>query len=147
VLKTCSKIGFAAARLGFAVANPSLTGYLRAAKSPYNVNSLTQIAGEELLSDPDYLDGAVKQITASRDALYSALSALEKKYQKIEVFATHTNFVAVRSKYAAKLHKSLRDGGVSVRLLGGELLRITAGSAEENVQVLSLLERSLAEIV
>ena len=54
VLRTCSKMmGLAALRLGFAVANPSLTRVLRAAKSPYNVNALTQLAGEAVLSYPD----------------------------------------------------------------------------------------------
>lgn len=46
VLKTCSKaFGMAAIRLGFAAANEEITRILKAAKSPYNVNSLTQAAG------------------------------------------------------------------------------------------------------
>ena len=40
ILRTCSKaLGLAAVRLGFAVANQTLTAVIRAAKSPYNVNS------------------------------------------------------------------------------------------------------------
>ncbi|MEG2016032.1 MAG: aminotransferase class I/II-fold pyridoxal phosphate-dependent enzyme, partial [Oscillospiraceae bacterium] len=40
ILKTCSKaLGFACVRLGFAIANKTLTDVIKAAKSPYNVNS------------------------------------------------------------------------------------------------------------
>ena len=40
VLRTCSKaVGMAALRLGFAVANPTITRALRAVKSPYTVNT------------------------------------------------------------------------------------------------------------
>ena len=43
VLKTASKaVGAAGIRLGFAVSNPDVTKALRAVKSPYNVNSLSQ---------------------------------------------------------------------------------------------------------
>lgn len=147
VLKTCSKIGFAAARLGFAVANRTLTGYLRAAKSPYNVNSLTQLAAEELLGDPRYLDDAVAKIKASRDELYDAMRALASKYpDKLEVFATHTNFVTARSQSAKELHQELRMGGVSVRMLDGGLLRITAGTEKENAAVVSLLDNAISAL-
>ncbi len=56
VLKTCSKaISAAAIRLGFAVACKTLTTAIRAVKSPYNMNALTNIAGEIIYSDPRYL--------------------------------------------------------------------------------------------
>ena len=43
ILKTCSKaLGMAAVRLGFAVGTQRLIDVLQAAKSPYNVNTLTQ---------------------------------------------------------------------------------------------------------
>ena len=43
ILKTCSKaIGMAALRVGFAVANEVITKALKAVKSPYNVNSISQ---------------------------------------------------------------------------------------------------------
>lgn len=145
VLKTCSKIGFAAARLGFAVANPTLTGLLRAAKSPYNVNAMTQAAGEELLSDPSDLSRAVSEIRRSRDRLYEMLRKLESAFpDDIRVFATHTNFVTLAVKDAGKRHEQLKNKGVSVRLLGG-YFRITAGSEQENETLLTVFREILDE--
>ena len=55
VLKTCSKaFGMAAIRLGFAVSHPTLAIALKAAKPPYNVNSMTQAIGCLLFDNPDY---------------------------------------------------------------------------------------------
>lgn len=146
VLKTCSKIGFAAARLGFAVANGQLTDYLRAAKSPYNVNLLTQIAGEVLLGDPDYLPTAVSTIKAARDWLEVQLKRLEKEYpQSLLIFATHANFVTVQVKNALALHGMLKERGISVRLLAGRYFRITAGTPEENETLIKTFETILKE--
>lgn len=54
VLRTLSKVfGAAALRLGFAVANAKLTAALRTAKSPYNVNAVSQAFGKLLLERRD----------------------------------------------------------------------------------------------
>ena len=51
ILRTCSKaFGMAAVRLGFAVANQTLTNAIRAVKSPYNVNTVTQAFGAAVLN-------------------------------------------------------------------------------------------------
>jgi histidinol-phosphate aminotransferase len=148
VLRTCSKIGFAAARLGFAVGCSELTGYLRAAKSPYNVNSLTQAAGQVLLEEGSYLDNAAGLIRRSRDELYKGICEITGKYPSAaQVFETHTNFVTLRSGRAAEIHEMLKKGGVSVRLLPGGLLRVTAGSEKENETFLKLLESAFAQII
>lgn len=68
ILKTCSKaIGMAAVRLGFAVANSVLTKAMKAVKSPYNVNSVTQAIGEVVFSHPEYIDSSVKRLIEARD--------------------------------------------------------------------------------
>ncbi len=130
VLKTLSKIGLAGIRLGFAVANDCLSAYLRAAKSPYNVNMLTQITGEAVLAEKKALQNAVGRIRVSRDALYAAL--LPFAPDGLRVFPARANFVTLRTPAAAALHQALRSRGVSVRCIGGELLRITAGAPDEN---------------
>lgn len=130
VLKTLSKIGLAGIRLGFAVANDRLSAYLRAAKSPYNVNALTQIAGEAVLAEKSTLQSAVAQICTSRDALYTALLSFAQN--GLHVFFARANFVTLRTPDAPALHQALQSRGVSVRCVGGELLRITAGAPEEN---------------
>lgn len=143
ILKTCSKIGFAAARLGFAIANSALTDYLRAAKSPYNVNALTQAAGSIFLGEKDYLTGAIDAIKRSRDRLYKALKELEQNYPNgMRVYETHTNFVLVRFKNSKQVAETIKAFGISVRCIAG-CLRITAGTEQENRELISVLGKIL----
>ena len=103
ILKTCSKaLGSAALRLGFAVANKTLTNVIRAVKSPYNVNSVSQALGEVLFAHPDYIDECIKTVVNSRKELYKEI--LEIKSDKIEkVYETHTNFVFMKVKNAKEV--------------------------------------------
>ncbi|CDZ24151.1 class I and II aminotransferase [[Clostridium] cellulosi] len=143
VLRTCSKIGFAAGRLGFAIANSELTDYFRSAKSPYNVNSLTQAAASVFLGEKDYLPGAIDAIKRSRDRLYKALKKLQERYNdKMHVYETHTNFVLVRFNDSKDVCEKLKAFGISVRLISG-CLRITAGTEAENRTLIGTLEKIL----
>ena len=141
ILRTCSKaFGMAALRLGFAVANPTLTRALHAVKSPYNVNSLTQGAGAAVLSHPDYLRECVGKITASRDDLYQKMKPLVEGWQDAKMAVPCTNFVHIRTPHAPRLFEGLKDEGIAVRLIAGGL-RICAGTLEENEEVARVLEK------
>lgn len=144
VLKTCSKaFGMAAIRLGFAVAAAPITQALRAVKSPYNVNSMTQAIGCVLFEHPDYLQSCILRIKESRDSLYQLLLALSKKKQRIlQVVDTHANFVFLHVIDARKVFDTLAAEGIAVRLMG-KYLRISAGSSVENREVIRVLEEIL----
>lgn len=140
VLKTCSKIGMAGIRLGFAVATPTLTRALQAVRSPYNVNAMTQAAGCVWFSHGDYIRSCVEQIKASRDALCLKLTALfERKKELLQVLPSSANFVFLHMSDAKAVFQALSARGVAVRLMG-EYLRITAGSDEENDELVKLLD-------
>ena len=145
ILRTCSKaFGMAAIRLGFAVANPTLTRTLRAVKSPYNVNSVTQKIGEIVLSDPGLLHEALDQIVTSRKELETAMKGLEARDpEQMHVFTSCTNFVLVRMPRAKEVFEGLLSRGIAVRFMG-DTLRITAGSEEENEQLLKNFESLLS---
>ena len=54
IFRTASKlVGSAALRLGFAVANPTISTAIKAVKSPYNVNSVSQAFGEVIYRHKD----------------------------------------------------------------------------------------------
>lgn len=145
VLKTCSKIGFAAARLGFAISNTELTDYLRAAKSPYNVNSMTQAAATVFLGDNEFIVGNIEGIKSSRERLYKALKSLETDFKdKIKVFSSNTNFVLIKSAECERIYKDLKSFGISVRFMGS-YLRITAGTEEENRELITSLKIILSK--
>lgn len=145
ILRTCSKaFGMAAVRLGFAVANPKLTQTLRAVKSPYNVNSVSQKIGALVMNEQKVLHQALDEIILSRKALQASLKELESKYpDQLYVYDSCTNFVLVRMPRAKEVFEGLLERGIAVRFMG-DTLRITAGSAEENAQLLKNLESLLS---
>lgn len=145
ILKTCSKaLGSAALRLGFAVANKTLTNVIRAVKSPYNVNSVSQALGEVLFSHPDYIDKCIETVVNSRKELYSAI--LEINNDKIErVYETHTNFVFMKVKSAKEIFEKMKENGIIIRNMG-DYLRITAGNSQENEKMLATFKKVLEEL-
>lgn len=145
ILKTCSKaLGSAALRLGFAVANKTLTNVIRAVKSPYNVNSVSQALGEVLFSHPDYIDECIETVVKSRKELYSAI--LEIKSEKIErIYETNTNFVFMKVKKAKQVFEKMKENSIIIRNMG-DYLRITAGTKYENEKMLETLKKVLEEV-
>ncbi|MBQ3069309.1 MAG: histidinol-phosphate aminotransferase family protein [Clostridia bacterium] len=138
ILRTASKaLGMAALRLGFAVANETITAILRAAKSPYNVNAATQAIATIALSNPLYKDVYIDLLIESRKQLYQGcLRLLEKGYIR-RVYDSVTNFVLVEVEDAPYFRDELADFGIIVRCFGNDRLRITAGKESENKEVLA----------
>lgn len=144
VLKTFSKaFGLAAARLGFAVSNKTIIDAFKAAKSPYNVNTMSQVVGCILLDHPAYLEECQLLIKESRDYLFGMLQAMAGSQRKIRsIQNTRSNFVYIEVEDAAGIYKTLQQQGIAVRLMGDHL-RICAGSEEENAAVLKALDTYL----
>jgi len=144
ILRTCSKaVGLAALRAGFAVANERLTGILRAAKSPYNVNAVTQAMARVVLSDAAACRARRDRLVAARDELMGGLKALEGAGALTRVYDSRTNFAFARMDGARRVFGALKDAGIIVRCFGDEYLRITAGAPEENAALLDMLGKIL----
>ena len=145
ILKTCSKaLGSAALRLGFAAANKTLTNVIRAVKSPYNVNSVSQALGEVLFAHPDYIDNCIETVVNSRKELYNEI--LKIKSDKIEkVYETHTNFVFMKVKNAKQVFEKMKENSIIIRNMG-DYLRITAGTKYENEKMLETFKKVLEEV-
>lgn len=143
-LKTCSKaFGLAALRLGFAVANPVITKALRAVKSPYNVNSVTQVAAAAILEEKEYLQGCMKELVEQKDALYRELEILNRRLDcPMVLYPSCTNFVFLEVKNAPLVHQRLLKRGIAVRCMK-QRLRISAPAPEE----LKILLKALKEIL
>lgn len=145
ILKTCSKaIGLASLRVGFAVANQTLTRALRAVKSPYNVGTLPQAVAAAVLSEPSYLSDCANALIQSREQLETGLKALALQHPQVleKVYDSVTNFVLMKTPFAAGIQSALRQRSIAIRSFKG-FLRISAGSPEENREVL----QALAEIL
>lgn len=145
ILKTCSKaLGMAGIRLGFLVANPKIADMVRAVKSPYNVNSLTQVVGEELFSEPEKIRTATAEIVENKNRLEQAVKSLAVDYPNIftKVYDSCTNFVFIKTPYGKEIFQELLHRSIAVRFMG-DYLRISTGSKDEN----SFLIRELQDIL
>lgn len=138
VLRTCSKaFGMAGLRLGFAVSNSIITEKLRAAKSPYNVNSLTQDIAEYIISDKAEI---IRRIKACKDALWELDNGMcERNFPFFEqIYPSVTNFLFIKTDKAKEIFDYLLTQSIAVRFMG-KYLRITAGSTEENTALMKAL--------
>jgi len=77
VLRSMTKVwGLAGLRLGYAVADPSISGPLRAASPPWNVNACAQAAGLAAISQDERHVRAVELLREGRDELAAEIAAL-----------------------------------------------------------------------
>lgn len=141
VLKTCSKaLAMAALRIGFAVAPPKITTLLKTGKSPYNVNSLSQVIGQFVLEQTELIESAIGEIKASRRMLYRGLTHLAAQYPQIKrILPSDTNFIFMEVADCDAVFAALKDEGILVRNMK-PFLRITAGTMMENDSVLEALQ-------
>ena len=146
VMRTASKaIGAAAIRLGFAVANRVNSNALKAVKSPYNVNTVSQKIGAIIYNNKEFLQNRRGAIVSLRENLYNGLKKIENAYsQRLQIVSGCSNFVFVKTDYSKDIFDFLLSRGVAVRLMNN-YLRITAGTEDENKVVLELLNEFLAE--
>lgn len=143
ILRTCSKaFGIAGIRLGFAVANEVITNALKAVKSPYNVNTVTQAIGEVFLKRPDYLRQCTSRIIASKNSLAAQINEMTANKHNVKSFKSCTNFVLLQTPNAQEIQAALSGEGIAIRRLG-DYLRITAGTDAENKAVVDALAKSM----
>ena len=142
ILKTCSKaFGLAALRVGFAVGQEKLIRAIKAVKSPYNVNTLSQKMAETVLLAEDECSAAFAAILQSKAALQKDLDALAARFpEKLQTIPSVTNFVVVKTPFAEKLFRTLLEQSIAVRYFGKmSALRITAGTPAENAAVIKAI--------
>ncbi len=139
VLKTLSKaLGAASLRLGFVIADKKFSNMMAAVKSPYNVNGISQLYGEILLKEKDYLDSCTEKLCSSVQRLYEEIFRKNLGCPQ----KTYTNFVFFKDQKAEEKQEYLKENGVLIRKfpISGGALRITSGTQEENALVIKYLE-------
>lgn len=141
ILRTASKaVGAAAIRLGFAVACETIIKAIKAVKSPYNVNTVSQEIGRIVYSHKEYLTKKRNYIVSQRQKLYNDVVELSDKYpQFFTVINGCSNFVFVKSTIGKELFEYLLSQGTAIRYMG-EFIRITAGTDEENSTLIFQIE-------
>ena len=134
VLRSLSKIGLAAFRVGYGMANPYIIEQINKVRLPYNSNSISQDFAARILKNFSPIQDQVKLILQERDRLLKELSKLDS----LTVFPSDSNFILFRAANGGeKLFKSLVENGILIRNLNNHprlenCLRVTVGTQKEN---------------
>ena len=142
VVRTLSKAyGLAGARLGVAVGNPKIIGWLNRIKPPYNISTPNIELALERLADYSSIQKEIKTLKDQRAFL---VEELNKCNWITRVYESQANFILIKVDDASKRYQDFLDAGVVVRNRSSQygcknMLRITVGNPEENMRVIKLL--------
>ena len=145
VLRTFSKVhGLAGIRLGYGMGHPELIESLNRIRSPFNANSLAQVAGMASLDDHEHTARSVESNTREMKFITEELTLLGVRYTP-----SVGNFLLIdtgrdcEEDFVRLLHE-----GVIVRPMKiyafPTSLRVTVGRHEENEIFLEALRRVMA---
>jgi len=141
VMRTMSKVGFAALRVGWLEGDEGLLREIDKARQPFNVSATSLAVATAVLSEAwDEVSSHVDGIVRERERVASAL----REMPGVDVAPSLANFLWIGTpRPAAAVHEALVARGVLVRSFhaaGGRLanrLRVTIGAPSENDRFLS----------
>ncbi len=142
ITQTLSKAyGLAGIRLGVCYASEEIIQVLNKIKPPYNVNELTQQKALSRVMDQTGVKLEVEKILEERQELIDALGKLDFVQ---EIYPTDANFVLAKVDDADKRYQQLLDLNIVVRNRSSQplcenTLRFTVGTADENKQLITIL--------
>ncbi len=141
-MRTLSKIGFAALRVGFLIAPEEVVEAVNRVRLPFNVNAISQRVATRALKNYREIEKTVRLICKERDRLYRELSRIGT----VRVFPSEANFILFQVSDAPGVHKRLLGKGVLIRDMSAQIkdtLRVTVGTPEENDFFLEKLKEVL----
>jgi histidinol-phosphate aminotransferase len=145
LLRSLSKIGLAALRVGFAAAPPLIIEELNKIRLPYNSNSVSQMVAQEALNQFHLIQKQIDLIIQERNHLFNELS----KIKEIEAFPSDSNFLLFKtSQNSSELFQKLAQNDILLRDLSSHprlknCLRVTIGTPEENSNFLKEIKQIL----
>lgn len=148
ILKTLSKIGLAALRIGFLIGAASLVHELNKVRLPYNINSLSQAAAAFYLDHEDAFLAQVAEIIGEREQLWPVLQQMPG----IRPYPSDANFIFFSCLFDTNhVYNALHTQGIVIKNFPtvGNLnncMRVTVGSRRENELFLGVLERVIAKL-
>lgn len=147
VSRTLSKAyGLAGLRVGFGIAQPTVTDLLNRIRQPFNVNAMAQAAAVAALNDIDFLKKSARLNAEGYRQLTEAFDAMGLEY-----VPSSGNFVLVRvgesDDAGARINLALLKRGIIVRPVGNyglpQWLRISIGLPDENAAFIDALKKVL----
>lgn len=148
ILRSLSKVGFAALRIGLLIASPVLVRELHKVRLPYNLNALSQAAAGFYLDDEEAFLGQAREIVRRRGELFSALQAI----QGVCPLPSDANFIFFSCDFEAdRVYEKLMERGILIKNFSAPgatqgFLRVTVGTGEENGIFIKALKEILGEV-
>ncbi len=147
ILRTFSKAySLASLRVGYLLSNPEIINEVRKVKSPFNVNTFSQLAAQVVFENKGILKDSIKKIIEEREKLIIRINELSP----FKAYPSQTNFVLVEvgSKENSDLvYNRLMEQGILVQTIyepafstSRYFLRITVGNKKENEILIKGLE-------
>ena len=143
ILRTVSKIGLAALRVGWLEADAALVAEIDKTRQPFNVSATSQVAAAAVLEEAwDEVQASVASVVAARERHAAAVAQLEG----FSVTPSGANFLWVKTPGpSVRVLQHLASAGILVRSFhasGGRLgtqLRITVGTDAQHERLVSSL--------
>jgi histidinol-phosphate aminotransferase len=148
ILRTLSKVGFAAIRLGILIGKPSLVHELNKVRLPYNLNALSQAAALFYLEYADEFQKQIDRIILSRQKLFNDLTDIDGVYP----YHSDSNFILFSCAHDKnRLYSEMIKKGIVIKNLTSpdilkDCFRVTVGSDEENREFLEALINVLHQL-
>jgi histidinol-phosphate aminotransferase len=147
IMRTLSKVGLAALRLGFLAADSQIISEVNKVRLPFNVNALSQAVAAEALKEKKKMKEFIRDIVAERERLINEM----EKIKGVKPFPSEANFILLGVGEAGKTYDALLKKGILVRNMHEAVpgcLRVTVGTRRENdafLRALTLVTRGLTK--
>ena len=153
ILRTFSKAySLASLRVGYLLSNPEIINEVRKVKSPFNVNTFSQLAAQAVFENKEILKDSIEKIIKERERLINRINELPS----FKAHPSRTNFVLVEvgSKENTDLvYNNLLKQGILVQTVSDPafstsryFLRITVGNKKENEILIKGLKDCLKQL-
>lgn len=145
IMRTLSKVGLAAIRVGFLMGAALLIKELDKVRLPYNINTLSQVVADFYLDEEAVFLAQAKELINSREALFVRLSEMKG----IRPYRSAANFIFFACDLDAdSIYGHLLNRGIIIKNLNSpgrmkNCMRVTIGDPEENAQFIEVLAEYL----
>ena len=142
ILRTLSKVGLAALRLGILIGHPSLVHQLNKVRLPYNVNIFSQVVGGLFVEHSEEFLESAGRIVADRKWLSDELMAMEgiTPYPSDANFILFSCFTGKDDVYAQLVDRGVLIKGFASPAILRNCMRVTVGTTEENREFIETLK-------
>ncbi|TFG89835.1 MAG: histidinol-phosphate transaminase [Syntrophobacterales bacterium] len=142
ILRTLSKVGLAALRLGILIGHPPLVHQLNKVRLPYNVNIFSQVVGGLFVEYSEEFLESADRIIADRKWLSDELMAIEgiTPYPSDANFVLFSCFTGKDDVYARLVERGVLIKSFTSPAILRECMRVTVGTTEENREFIKTLK-------